>query len=199
MNPEIENALKPYFSALKNSATDIVGFTSSDDLLEFSKMVMPSGSFQRVDLEGEELATVRETLRMQGNPDADEATAMKEVFQVPNDIVIANTIPLKQLDVEIENGMMEDSSERFRICIHDTVTVLEERDAAPVDQAFTIKATIQLGQVRSYIENTDFDIDSTLFVIGSILHQDIASIERTDTTALIMMRNDCMYAFDDWK
>jgi hypothetical protein len=156
-------------------------------------MVMPSGSFQQVDLEGEELATVRETLRMQGNPDADEATAMKEVFQVPNDIVIANTIPLKQLDVEIENGMMEDSSERFRICIHDTVTVLEERDAAPVDQAFTIKATIPLGQVRSYIENTDFDIDSTLFVIGSILHQDIASIERTDTTALIMMRNDCMY------
>ena len=188
MNPAIEAALKPYFKALKNSATDIVGFTSADDLMEFSKMVMPSGSFQQVDLEGEELSKVRETLKMEGVSDADEATAMKEIFQVPNDIVIANTIPLKQLDVEIENGMQEDSSERFRICIHDAVVVLEEHDGVPVDQAFTIKATVPL-----YIETTDFDIDSTLFVIGSIRHQDIGSIERTDTTALIMMRNDCMY------
>lgn len=193
MNPAIEAALKPYFKALKNSATDIVGFTSADDLMEFSKMVMPSGSFQQVDLEGEELSKVRETLKMEGVSDADEATAMKEIFQVPNDIVIANTIPLKQLDVEIENGMQEDSSERFRICIHDAVVVLEEHDGVPVDQAFTIKATVPLDHIRSYIETTDFDIDSTLFVIGSIRHQDIGSIERTDTTALIMMRNDCMY------
>ena len=193
MNPEIAAALKPYFNALKNSATDIVGFTSADDLLEFSKMVMPSGSFQQVDLEGEELSKVRETLKMEGVSDADEATAVKELFQVPNDIVIANTIPLKQLDVEIENGMQEDSSERFRICIHDTVTVLEEHDGVPMDQAFTIKATVPLDHIRSYIENTDFDVDNTLFIIGSIRHQDIASIERTDTTALIMMRNDCMY------
>lgn len=193
MDPEIAAALKPYFNALKKPATDIVGFTSSDDLLDFSKMVMPSGSFQKVDLEGEELSKVRETLKTEGVADADELTALKEVFQIPNDIVIANTIPLKQLDVEIENGMQEDSSEKFRICIHDTVVVLEEHDGVPIDQAFTIKATIPLDQVRSYIENTDFDIDSTLFVIGSILHQDIGSVERTDTTALIMMRNDCMY------
>ncbi len=193
MDPEIAAALKPYFNALKKPATDIVGFTSSDDLLDFSKMVMPSGSFQKVDLEGEELSKVRETLKTEGIADADELTALKEVFQIPNDIVIANTIPLKQLDVEIENGMLEDSSEKFRICIHDTVVVLEEHDGVSVDQAFTIKATIPLEHVRSYIENTDFDIDSTLFVIGSILHQDIGSIERTDTTALIMMRNDCMY------
>lgn len=193
MDPEIAAALKPYFNALKKPATDIVGFTSSDDLLDFSKMVMPSGSFQKVDLEGEELSKVRETLKTEGIADADELTALKEVFQIPNDIIIANTIPLKQLDVEIENGMLEDSSEKFRICIHDTVVVLEEHDGVSVDQAFTIKATIPLEHVRSYIENTDFDIDSTLFVIGSILHQDIGSIERTDTTALIMMRNDCMY------
>ena len=196
--PEIIAAIQPYVNALRSPATDLVSFKTLDELLDFCKLVLPKGCFEKVALDGDELASFREDLKENSDiKNADEVHVEKELFQVPNDIFVANTIPLKQLDLELQdtdNGF----SDCFKMCINNTATVLHGTEGAPMDEAFTIEAIIPIDQIQGYITNYPGDVTDLVFVIGAIRYVEKCSVVKNEATALVMMKNDYMYVGDPY-
>lgn len=196
--PDIIAAIQPYINALRSPATDLVSFKTPDELLDFCKLVLPKGCFEKVTLNDDELADFREDLKETSDiKNADDVLVEKEVFQVPNDIFVANTIPLKQLDLELQdtdNGF----SDCFKMCINNMVTVLHGTDGAPMDEAFTIEAIIPIDQIQGYIAHYPGDVTDLEFVIGAIRYVEKCSIVKNEATALVIMKNDYMYVGDPY-
>ena len=196
--PEIIAAIQPYVNALRSPATDLVSFKTPDELLNFCKLVLPDGCVEKVTLNGDELADFIEDLKEASDiKNADEVQVSKEMFQVPNDIFVANTIPLKQLDLELQdtdNGF----SDCFKMCINNKVTVLHGTEYAPMNEAFTVEAIIPIDQIQGYITNYPGDVTDLVFVIGAIRYVEKCSIVKNEATALVIMKNDYMYVGDPY-
>ena len=196
--PEIIAAIQPYVNALRSPATDLVSFKTLDELLDFCKLVLPKGCFEKVALDGDELADFREDLKENTDiKNADEVHIEKELFQVPNDIFVANTIPLKQLDLELQDAD-HGFNDCFKMCINDTATVLHGTEGAPMDEAFTIEAIIPIDQIQGYITNYPGDVTDLAFVIGAIRYVEKCSVVKNEATALVIMKNDYMYVGDPY-
>lgn len=196
--PEIIAAIQPYVNALRSPATDLVSFKTPNELIDFCKIVLPKGCVEKVSLDGDELADFREELKETSDiKNADEVLVEKELFQVPNDIFVANTIPLKQLDLELQdtdNGF----SDCFKMCINNMVTVLHGTEGAPMNEAFTIEAIIPIDQIQGYITNYPGDVTDLEFVIGAIRYVEKCSTVKNEATALVIMKNDYMYVGDPY-
>lgn len=196
--PEIIAAIQPYVNALRSPATDLVSFKTSNELLDFCKLVLPDGCVEKVNLNGDELADFIEDLKEASDiKNADDVQVAKEMFQVPNDIFVANTIPLKQLDLELQdtsNGF----SDCFKMCINNTVTVLHGTEYAPMNEAFTVEAIIPIDQIQGYITNYPGDVTDLMFVIGAIRYVERSSVVKNEATALVIMKNDYIYVGDPY-
>lgn len=196
--PEIISALQPYINALRSPATDLVSFKTPEELLEFCKLVLPKGCFEKVTLTDDELADFREELKETTDiKNADEVHVEKELFEVPNDIFVANTIPLKQMDLELQDTN-DGFSDCFKMCINNMVTVLHGTEGAPMNEAFTIDAIIPLDQIQEYITNYPGDITDLMFVVGAVRYVEKCSVVKNEATALVIMKDEYMYVGDPY-
>lgn len=198
MAPKIIAALQPYINALRSPATDLVSFKTPEELINFCKIVLPKGCVEQVALGGDELADFIEDLKETSDiKNADEVHVEKDMFEVPNDIFVANTIPLKQIDLELQDAK-DGFSDCFKMCINNMVTVLHGTEGAPMNEAFTIEAIIPLDQIQEYIANYPGDITDLMFVIGAIKYVETSSVVKNEATALVIMKDEYMYVGDPY-
>ena len=157
-------------------ATDFISFKRQMEIINLQKLVKP----ETVTTELRDIDDIINDLDpeiVQEHPDmmkcletlkdavGDEATKRECIgVEAPSDIIIANTIPIKHMNIELLDSGCE-TKETYEVYVSDSATVI-------IKDGNTFKVTdtiIPLSDLKEYIMcMKEEDLENTEFVIGSV-------------------------------
>jgi len=165
--PESDKLLK-YLKPLSSPPTDVVSFINEKEMTKFYELMLPSDCIIDTEITGEEMQSL---LKQFGYDDYEGASLTKRERRIPLDFVVANTIPLKTIEI---SWFDEDGDQYItqKLCLSEDVTVMRF-DESLLDTDPTMVYTIidhtTLSDLRHYISTkTNEDLDTMRFIIGSM-------------------------------
>lgn len=160
--------LKKYLQPLSVPGTDMVSFVDDVEMTKFYELMLPSDCIIDTEITGDE----RDRLLAEfGMDEYSGDTITKRERRVPLDVVVANTIPLKNVEISYYDSD-QDSNIFQKVCLSEDITVLSfDGTKLSVDPGSVYKIIdhTTLSNLREYISTrTDEELETMRFVLGSL-------------------------------